>query len=774
MIQRTDSEGQYVIRMKASRLSHRLPAISALFTPTSYGVLVNMASTRISPTTRAGATPSLRRGSRLARRTGNRPVLLMLAMAIAFIATIAPALGVSPPVTVTITDRLSEPDVRIEPGTTVTWINQDAERHRIRSTAGPVDIDSGNLDPGAQFVMTFDVEGTYSYQDDRNPDDTAYHGTITVSAEASTPPPPGGSSTVDIIDNSYRPANISVSSGTEVVWRNLDGNHTVTARDRSFDSGIFDAGTFRRTFNNPGSFEYFCTLHPEMVGTVTVTGSSMGEDPPPPEPPPTVPPGPAPPGDVRVVDNAFSPRSVTISTGSTLVWSNAGALPHTVTARSGAFDSGLVMPSGTYRRTFNNPGSFEYFCTLHPEMVGTVTVTGSSMGEDPPPPEPPPTVPPGPAPPGDVRVVDNAFSPRSVTISTGSTLVWSNAGALPHTVTARSGAFDSGLVMPSGTYRRTFNNPGSFEYFCTLHPEMVGTVTVTGSSMGEDPPPPEPPPTVPPGPAPPGDVRVVDNAFSPRSVTISTGSTLVWSNAGALPHTVTARSGAFDSGLVMPSGTYRRTFNNPGSFEYFCTLHPEMVGTVTVTGASTGDADADEVTDPSTAPPGTTQPPGGSGTESGAQGQGATIDALVVDLDYDPRELVVEAGTTIRWTNVGDLPHTVTDRDGAFDSDLMLTDQTYERTFDSVGAYEYFCTLHPNMVGTVTVVEAGTAGVSAGVDPGGGDTVVAAGPEISEDSGSQSAALGAMAIVAVLAIASVVAFGIGTTRSSSAGPGGQG
>ncbi len=598
-------------------------------------------------------------------------------MAIAFIATIAPALGVSPPVTVTITDRLSEPDVRIEPGTTVTWINQDAERHRIRTTAGPVDIDSGNLDPGAQFVMTFDVEGTYSYQDDRNPDDTAYHGTITVSAQPATPPPPGGtpppggSSTVDIVDRSYRPATITVTTGTEVVWRNLDGNHTVTARDRSFDSGIFDAGNYRRSFNNPGSFEYFCTLHPEMVGTVTVTGASVGEDPPPPAPPPTVPPGPAPPGDVRIVDNAFSPRSVTISTGSTLVWSNTGALPHTVTARSGAFDSGLVMPSGTYRRTFNNPGSFEYICTLHPEMVGTVTVTGASVGEDPPPPAPPPTVPPGPAPPGDVRIVDNAFSPRSVTISTGSTLVWSNTGALPHTVTARSGAFDSGLVMPSGTYRRTFNNPGSFEYICTLHPGMAGTVTVTG--------------------------------------------------------------------------------------------------------ASTGQPDAEDVSDPPTGPPDTTQPPEESTAGGGgAQAQGATIDALVVDLDYDPRELVVEAGTTVRWTNVGELPHTVTDRDGAFDSDLMLTDQTYQRTFDSVGAYEYFCTLHPNMVGTVTVVEAGTAEVSAGVDPGGGDTVVAAGPEISEDSGSLSAALGAMAIVAVLAIASVVAFGIGTTRSSSAGPGGQG
>jgi plastocyanin len=222
----------------------------------------------------------------------------------------------------------------------------------------------------------------------------------------------------------------------------------------------------------------------------------------------------------------------------------------------------------------------------------------------------------------------------------------------------------------------------------------------------------------------------------------------------------------------MPSATYRRTFNNPGSFEYFCTLHPGMTGTVTVTGTSTGQADSDEVTDPSTGPPGTTQPPGGSGADSGIQAQGATIDALVIDLDYDPRDLVVEAGSTIRWTNVGELPHTVTDRDGAFDSDLMLTDQTYQRTFDTVGAYEYFCTLHPNMVGTVTVVEAGTGGASPGVDPGGGETVVAAGPEGSEDSGSLSGVLGAMAMVAVLAIATVVAFGIGTTRPvpPAAGP----
>jgi hypothetical protein len=74
-----------------------------------------------------------------------------------------------------------------------------------------------------------------------------------------------------------------------------------------------------------------------------------------------------------------------------------------------------------------------------------------------------------------------------------------------------------------------------------------------------------------------------------------------------------------------------------------------------------------------------------------------------VDLDYEPETLTVEAGSSVRWINDGSLPHTVTARDGIFDSGIMATSDTYLQTFDQVGRFEYFCTLHPDMVGVVNV-----------------------------------------------------------------------
>ena len=191
---------------------------------------------------------------------------------------------------------------------------------------------------------------------------------------------------------------------------------------------------------------------------------------------------------------------------------------------------------------------------------------------------------------------------------------------------------------------------------------------------------------------------------------MTAGTTLVWTNTGALPHTVTASNGSFDSGFVMAGQTYRRTFNTPGSYPYICTLHPGMAGSITVTGAATGQPDTGEVSD---GPPDSTTGEGGAspGTSAGDTGNtpaltDARISSDIIDLDYDPRDLTVELGTTVVWTNIGELPHTVTDVDGSFDSGLMLKRDVYERRFETLGAFDYFCTLHPNMVGSVTVVEA--------------------------------------------------------------------
>ena len=75
-----------------------------------------------------------------------------------------------------------------------------------------------------------------------------------------------------------------------------------------------------------------------------------------------------------------------------------------------------------------------------------------------------------------VRMVDNAFEARSITVSVGDKVTWTNAGAAPHTAT--SDQFDSGSVAPGETFTWTAEKPGSVTYLCTFHPGMEGTITV--------------------------------------------------------------------------------------------------------------------------------------------------------------------------------------------------------------------------------------------------------------------------------------------------------
>jgi plastocyanin len=89
--------------------------------------------------------------------------------------------------------------------------------------------------------------------------------------------------------------------------------------------------------------------------------------------------------------------------------------------------------------------------------------------------------PPGTAQAVTVTVRDFEFSPASVTIPRGSTVVWRFVGPTAHSSTSDPGspeAWDSGTLGPGNTYSRPFNSPGSFSYHCTPHPFMHGTVVV--------------------------------------------------------------------------------------------------------------------------------------------------------------------------------------------------------------------------------------------------------------------------------------------------------
>jgi plastocyanin len=80
------------------------------------------------------------------------------------------------------------------------------------------------------------------------------------------------SSTVHIKDFAYHAATLTVAPGTTVRFVNDDGEaHTVTAADKSFDSaGMDTSDAWTHTFTKPGTYAYFCALHPYMKGVVIV------------------------------------------------------------------------------------------------------------------------------------------------------------------------------------------------------------------------------------------------------------------------------------------------------------------------------------------------------------------------------------------------------------------------------------------------------------------------------------------------------------------------
>jgi amicyanin len=70
---------------------------------------------------------------------------------------------------------------------------------------------------------------------------------------------------------------------------------------------------------------------------------------------------------------------------------------------------------------------------------------------------------------------------------------------------------------------------------------------------------------------------------------------------------------------------------------------------------------------------------------------------------FTPATLTVQAGTKVTWTNRDDIPHTIVSSEQKFKSKALDTDDAYSFTFSEPGTYQYFCGLHPKMVGTVVV-----------------------------------------------------------------------
>jgi len=176
----------------------------------------------------------------------------------------------------------------------------------------------------------------------------------------------------------------------------------------------------------------------------------------------------------------FTPASITVPKGDIIKWTNNDKVPHTVTSApdGSVWDSGIIAAGKSYQLDTSklNATEYDYLCTVHPFMTGKIIITAPVK----------PVF-------ANVTIAAGAakqatsqkyFDPAEISVKTGTTIVWTNADSVAHTVTSgdpnagSSGIFDSNLIKPGNTFTHEFDSVGTTPYFCTVHPWMTGKVTV--------------------------------------------------------------------------------------------------------------------------------------------------------------------------------------------------------------------------------------------------------------------------------------------------------
>jgi len=98
---------------------------------------------------------------------------------------------------------------------------------------------------------------------------------------------------------------------------------------------------------------------------------------------------------------------------------------------------------------------------LTPALIATLLLATPALADD-----------------ASVTMKNFDFAPMALTVSAGTTVTWKNADGEPHTVVSTDGLFRSAALDENDTFKFTFAKPGTYKYVCSIHPKMVGTITV--------------------------------------------------------------------------------------------------------------------------------------------------------------------------------------------------------------------------------------------------------------------------------------------------------
>lgn len=131
-------------------------------------------------------------------------------------------------------------------------------------------------------------------------------------------------------------------------------------------------------------------------------------------------------------------------------------------------------------------------------------------------------------------------------------------------------------------------------------------------------------------------------------------------------------------------------------------LAPALVATALTLSACGGDDD-DTTTE---SPPAAETTNESSGSAPAPSGEAARAEKVkIVEFTYQPDPVTVQLGGKVIWQNEDTAPHTATADDGSFDTGTLEQGKLKSETFKDAGTYPYFCEIHPDMRGTVEVVE---------------------------------------------------------------------
>jgi plastocyanin len=265
--------------------------------------------------------------------------------------------------------------------------------------------------------------------------------------------------TVDIANFFFSPNPITVTQGTSIVWNNTTTGTTHTSSSDPLSAMTWDTGFISPStssagvvFNQLGTFNYHCNIHPSMKASVIVVAADTST-----------------PTDTPTATETptATPDISSTSTGTPTATSTV-AETNTPTSTDTPTSTGTPVDTAIPSQTPTDTGS--------PTASPTVTATAGATDT---PTSTPTTVP---RTTNQVSIVDFAFQPDPVTIWVGTTVTWTNMSQFGtnHTVTSDSGSFDSGNLAPAARFLVTFSAPGTYNYHCTYHQDlgMVGTIQV--------------------------------------------------------------------------------------------------------------------------------------------------------------------------------------------------------------------------------------------------------------------------------------------------------